>query len=277
MSAAEYYGTGTGGNAGSYPPPVQQPYPSQPQYAPSPSHSPYPPQQSYGSPSSSPYPAQPTYAPEQPPTHSQQYLAPQQYARPGSAHSDVALPSAPYPTNDRSSASGSPLPRPHSADPYGYESAAASERGRGPYAGPGEGQDGERGLGATLIGGGAGGFLGHKLGKGKLGTVLGGTVGAIAANMIEHKLEGRQGHGQGSGGHHGQSSYGGHGQHGSSGGLLGGAAGLLGGRGSQHGGSGSGGYDGYGYGSPEGGHHGRHGSGHHHGRHGHYGHHGQGY
>ncbi|TRX93584.1 hypothetical protein FHL15_005556 [Xylaria flabelliformis] len=241
MSAAEYYGTsGGGGGGGSYPPrQSQSPYPSQPQYAPSPSHSPYPPQQQqqqqpYGG---SPYPS---YAP--PPQQSQGHLSPYpypqqpQYARPGSAHSDAP----PYPGSV--SGSASPLPRPHSADPY---AAQQQQYDRDPNGGGAE--DGERGLGATLLGGGAGGFLGHKLGKGKFGTLLGSAVGAVAANVIENKLEGRNGknkhhhgsssHHQGGGNPYGYSS-GGHG----SGGLLGSASGFLGGghnRRSSHDSSGS--------------------------------------
>lgn len=46
--------------------------------------------------------------------------------------------------------------------------------------------DGERGLGATVLGGGAGAFLGHKLEHGALGTIGGLAIGAIAANAFEH-------------------------------------------------------------------------------------------
>ncbi|KAI1453874.1 hypothetical protein F4805DRAFT_356241 [Annulohypoxylon moriforme] len=199
MSAADYYGN----NSDGYAPPQNQsssPYPSQPQYAQTQSQSPYPQQPSYagGAPSQSPYPSQPSYAQS---PQSQNYLAPypqqSQYARPGSAHSDAGYPPPAY-SND-----GTPHARPHSADPY---STGQAPYDRDPNRAPGqEGEDGERGLGATLIGGGAGGFLGHKLGKGKLGTMLGSAVGAVAANMIEHKFErrnsnqsqGSHGHGQG--------------------------------------------------------------------------------
>ena len=46
--------------------------------------------------------------------------------------------------------------------------------------------NGERGLGATLVGGAGGAFLGHKLEHGALGTLGGLAVGAIAANAYEH-------------------------------------------------------------------------------------------
>jgi hypothetical protein len=41
------------------------------------------------------------------------------------------------------------------------------------------GPDGEKGLGATLLGGAGGGFVGHELGGGVLGSVVGAVVGAI--------------------------------------------------------------------------------------------------
>ena len=45
--------------------------------------------------------------------------------------------------------------------------------------------DGERGLGATLVGGAGGAFLGHKMEGGKLGTIGGLALGALAANAYE--------------------------------------------------------------------------------------------
>ncbi|KAK8090657.1 hypothetical protein PG994_000162 [Apiospora phragmitis] len=193
-------GGGGGGSGGAYPP--RQQYPPQSQYGQSPS--PYPPQQQYTQSSShlSPYPSHP------------------EYARPGSAHSNVGFSSGPPPP--RYEEQGGHLApchapqRPHSADPYsgGHYAGGDEKRGRSDYpnAAPGaEGEDGERGLGASLIGGGAGGFLGHKLGKGKLGTFLGGAAGAVAANVLESKFKDRRnshssssshGHGHGHG-HHG--------------------------------------------------------------------------
>ncbi|KAI1404985.1 hypothetical protein F4819DRAFT_48544 [Hypoxylon fuscum] len=244
MSAADYYGTS---GSGGYPPRNQShqspsPYPSQPQHvqAYTPSHSPYPPQQTYAT-GASPYPSQPQYAQSPAPPQSN-HLAPYpsqpQYSRPGSAHSDAGYP-PPYPDGDQrpGSAVGAPShARPHSADPYSGDRGQHAQR---------EGEEGEKGLGATLIGGGAGGFLGHKLGKGKLGTVLGSAVGAVAANMIEHRLQGRH------------SSHG-HGHHGSGGGALGFlGGGASPGHGHHHHGSSHHG------GSYYGDHHGHHGHGHH--------------
>ena len=49
-----------------------------------------------------------------------------------------------------------------------------------------QGADGERGIGATLLGGAGGAFLGHKMEHGALGTLGGLAIGAIAANAFEH-------------------------------------------------------------------------------------------
>lgn len=49
-----------------------------------------------------------------------------------------------------------------------------------------QGTNGERGLGATVLGGAGGAFLGHKLEHGALGTIGGLAIGAIAANAFEH-------------------------------------------------------------------------------------------
>ncbi|KAK6819629.1 glutamine rich nitrogen starvation-induced [Apiospora arundinis] len=178
MSAADYYnGGGGGGSGGAYPP--QNQYSPQPQYG----HSP------------SPYPPQQQYTPQQSSTHLSPYPSHPQYARPSSAHSDVGFPSSGGPPPPRYEQQGGHLapynapPRPHSAEPY---AGGHYDEKRG-TAGPGEaGEDGERGLGASLIGGGAGSFLGHKLGKGKLGTFLGGAAGAVAANVIESKFKNRR-------------------------------------------------------------------------------------
>lgn len=52
-----------------------------------------------------------------------------------------------------------------------------------------QGADGERGLGATVLGGAGGAFLGHKMEGGALGTIGGLAIGAIAANAFEHHHE----------------------------------------------------------------------------------------
>ncbi|WPG97756.1 Hypothetical protein R9X50_00053700 [Acrodontium crateriforme] len=52
--------------------------------------------------------------------------------------------------------------------------------------------DGERGLASAILGAAAGAFLGHKAGKGALGTLSGLAVGAIGANAIEKHVEKQQ-------------------------------------------------------------------------------------
>jgi hypothetical protein len=77
----------------------------------------------------------------------------------------------------------------------GQQSPYPENREGAGFDGPGQvGQDGEKGLGATLIGGASGGFLGHKAGGGMLGTVLGSVIGAIGANAVEHKVKKHEEH-----------------------------------------------------------------------------------
>jgi hypothetical protein len=54
------------------------------------------------------------------------------------------------------------------------------------------GSEGERGLGAKLVGGAGGALLGRKFGKGTLGTMAGAVVGSIAATAIEKQIEERK-------------------------------------------------------------------------------------
>lgn len=73
-----------------------------------------------------------------------------------------------------------------------------------------QGGEGERGIGATVLGGGAGAFLGHELGHSKMATLGGIAVGAIAANAFEHhhkkkKEEKRMEHAYDNGYVHGES------------------------------------------------------------------------
>ncbi|KAJ5755508.1 hypothetical protein N7533_005051 [Penicillium manginii] len=53
--------------------------------------------------------------------------------------------------------------------------------------GPGGAQD-EKGLGSTVVGGAAGGYAGHKLGGGFLGTTAGAVLGAIGMNAATHEV-----------------------------------------------------------------------------------------
>ncbi|KAJ5945930.1 hypothetical protein N7454_002769 [Penicillium verhagenii] len=66
--------------------------------------------------------------------------------------------------------------------PHGQASYAT---GPGPAGPQGEG---ERGLGSTLIGGAAGGFAGHKMQGGFLGTAGGAVLGAVGMNMATHEM-----------------------------------------------------------------------------------------
>lgn len=52
--------------------------------------------------------------------------------------------------------------------------------------------DGERGIGATILGGAAGAFLGNEFDKGALGTIGGALVGAIGANVVEKQVDKRK-------------------------------------------------------------------------------------
>ncbi|KAH7165333.1 hypothetical protein EDB81DRAFT_942396 [Dactylonectria macrodidyma] len=51
------------------------------------------------------------------------------------------------------------------------------------------GPDGEKGLGATLVGGGAGGWVTRKAGGGFFGSLAGAAAGALGANVLESKLK----------------------------------------------------------------------------------------
>lgn len=83
----------------------------------------------------------------------------------------------------------SPYPPQHSY-PQGesasyYGSPAPYQQGYPP--GPG-GPEGEKGLGSTLLGGATGGFAGHKMGGGFMGTAGGAVLGAVGANMVSHEM-----------------------------------------------------------------------------------------
>ncbi|KAK3484984.1 uncharacterized protein B0T23DRAFT_436932 [Neurospora hispaniola] len=97
------------------------------------------------------------------------------------------------------------------------------------------GPDGERGLGATLVGGASGHFLAKQLGHGGSHHhgALGTTAGAVAANLLEHKL--KKNHDQKN--HHHQTQHVhdlGHGHGGGGGGLSGMFGGGGGGGGGKH-------------------------------------------
>ncbi|KAL2803119.1 hypothetical protein BJX63DRAFT_437227 [Aspergillus granulosus] len=66
----------------------------------------------------------------------------------------------------------------------------------GTFGGEGEG---ERGLGATVLEGAGGAFVGHKVGKesdhGTLGAIGGAVAGAVVANLASNMVKGKSGHG----------------------------------------------------------------------------------
>ncbi|KHN99350.1 heme oxygenase-like, multi-helical [Metarhizium album ARSEF 1941] len=171
MSNQGYYGGGGGGGGGSYP---QQPTYSQQSgydgqqgggqqgygqhgYG---QHGGYPQQQPYNQ-------QQPSYAQPQPHGYNNQYdnrghspQPSQQYGQPGGAAADYA--------------------------------AGATQGGHGQagqYAAGPAGPDGERGLGATLVGGGGAAWAAHKAGGGFLGTAGAAIAGAIGANVLEHAFD----------------------------------------------------------------------------------------
>ncbi|KAK3502309.1 hypothetical protein B0T13DRAFT_500635 [Neurospora crassa] len=90
-------------------------------------------------------------------------------------------------------------------------------------------EEGERGLGATLVGGTSGRFLAKQLGRGggHHHGVLGTTAGAVAANLLEHKL--KKNHDQKN--HHQQTQYAHDLEHGHGHGGGGGLSGMFGGDG----------------------------------------------
>lgn len=50
------------------------------------------------------------------------------------------------------------------------------------------GPEDEKGLGSTVVGGAAGGYAGHKLGGGFLGSAAGAVLGAIGMNAATHQV-----------------------------------------------------------------------------------------
>ncbi|KAJ5088896.1 hypothetical protein N7456_012512 [Penicillium angulare] len=68
---------------------------------------------------------------------------------------------------------------------YGTGAPPSAQAGYGP--GP-AGPEGDRGLGSTLAGGAVGGFAGHKMGGGFLGTAGGAVLGAVGMNMATHEM-----------------------------------------------------------------------------------------
>ncbi|KAH6983569.1 hypothetical protein BKA56DRAFT_731013 [Ilyonectria sp. MPI-CAGE-AT-0026] len=86
------------------------------------------------------------------------------------------------PTYDNRGAS----PYPQQQQQYGGNNTGAQH----PADSQGQlGPDGERGLGATIVGGGAAGWVTRKAGGGFFGSLAGAAAGAIGANVLESKLK----------------------------------------------------------------------------------------
>ncbi|KAK1147371.1 hypothetical protein N8T08_001452 [Aspergillus melleus] len=76
--------------------------------------------------------------------------------------------------------SGSPYPPVGESASY-YDGSSFSQQ-------QSHGQEGEKGLGSTVIGGAAGGYVAHQMGGGKLAIAGGAVLGAVGMNMVNHKL-----------------------------------------------------------------------------------------
>ncbi|KAL4789555.1 hypothetical protein BDV19DRAFT_394928 [Aspergillus venezuelensis] len=83
-------------------------------------------------------------------------------------------------------------------------------------------EEGEKGLGSTIVGGAGGAFVSHQVGKksdhGTLGAIGGAVIGAIGANMASNMVKEHNSHGTGDG--HSSCSEGGYGRHGLGGRLM---------------------------------------------------------
>ncbi|OAA46127.1 hypothetical protein NOR_02880 [Metarhizium rileyi] len=171
MSNQGYYGGGSGGG-----------YPQQPTYGQQQQQQPgygqqqgYPQQQQYGQQSS--YQGQynqqqPSYAQPQ-----QGYNGNNQYDRRG--HS-------PQPSQQHGQSGGSAAAYASGAPQQGqYATGPTGPGGPNGAVGP----DGERGLGATLVGGGGAAWAAHKAGGGFLGSAGAAIAGAIGANVLEHAFD----------------------------------------------------------------------------------------
>lgn len=116
---------------------------------------------------------EPQYAQQSDPQHHQQC---QECAH---AHNQSQFQAPPAPQNYEASYP----PQGH------YQPAAnASYYSGASLDGPDSKAENEKGLGSTVIGGAAGGYAGHKMGRGKLATVAGAAVGAVGMNMATHAM-----------------------------------------------------------------------------------------
>lgn len=75
----------------------------------------------------------------------------------------------------------------HPGESASYYGSAPAPHQQGYHHGPG-GPEGEKGLGSTVLGGAAGGYAGHKMGGGMMGTAGGAVLGAVGMNMASHEM-----------------------------------------------------------------------------------------
>ncbi|CAI6099100.1 hypothetical protein V2G26_012582 [Clonostachys chloroleuca] len=87
--------------------------------------------------------------------------------------------------NPYSHGQGGYIPPYHDQADYSRSANHSYYHGQNEMTGP----DGERGLGATVVGGGAAGWAAHKSGSGMLGSLASAAAGAIGANFLEDKLK----------------------------------------------------------------------------------------
>jgi hypothetical protein len=80
------------------------------------------------------------------------------------------------------------IPQSHAAPQSNFapEGANASYYNGEPISDPKD-PNGEKGLGSTVVGGAAGGYMGHKMGGG-WSTAAGAAAGAIGMNVLSHKM-----------------------------------------------------------------------------------------
>lgn len=127
------------------------------------------------------------------PKHADKHTKPYQQQQP--PHEQSGYPNQQLVSQDRDYHSGGQgypqQPYPPHQQSYGAPSGPGAYADPGHQGGPGPGGagEGEKGLGATLIGSAGGGFLGHQLGGGALGTIGGMIAGAVGANVLENKHE----------------------------------------------------------------------------------------
>ncbi|KAK4067272.1 uncharacterized protein Triagg1_7715 [Trichoderma aggressivum f. europaeum] len=125
--------------------------------------------------------------PSQPRYHSQQqYNMNGNYPQQGSASQQQLSQTPPYQGYDANShPPANPNGRPQYDQNRGQNVPFTQQFPLGTALGSEE-ANGERGLGATVVGGGIGAFAAKKSGGGLLGAIGGAAAGAIGANMLEH-------------------------------------------------------------------------------------------